>query len=92
MNERQLLVEVTDAARTALCDAGFDPTFGARPLKRAIQQYLLNPMSKAIVGGGYGPKDTIKVELDSEDQLIFTRIPAPEEGEEVEGQLGLPQR
>ena len=38
------------------------------------------------------PKDTIKVELDDEDQLIFTRIPAPEEGEEVEGQLGLPQR
>ena len=47
LNERQLLVEVTDAARTALCDAGFDPTFGARPLKRAIQQCLLNPMSKS---------------------------------------------
>ena len=92
LDERQLLVEVTPAAQTALCDAGFDPTFGARPLKRAIQQYLLNPMSKAIVSGGYGPKDTIKVELDDEDQLIFTRIPAPEEEAEVEGQLGLPQR
>ena len=62
LDERQLLVEVTSAAQTALCDAGFDPTFGARPLKRAIQQYLLNPMSKAIVSGGYGPKDTIKIE------------------------------
>ena len=56
LDERQLLVEVTPAAQTALCDAGFDPTFGARPLKRAIQQYLLNPMSKAIVSGGYEPK------------------------------------
>jgi ATP-dependent Clp protease ATP-binding subunit ClpB len=95
LNERQLLVEVTDVARTALCDAGFDPTFGARPLKRAIQQYLLNPMSKAIVSGGYGPKDTIKVDLDDEDQLIFVRIPAPdEEGDsnDAQGQLGLPQR
>jgi len=92
LNERQLLVEVTDEARTALCDAGFDPTFGARPLKRAIQQYLLNPMSKAIVGGGYGPKDTIKVTLDEFEQLVFTRIPAPEENEESSSQLGLPQK
>ena len=92
LDERQLLVDVTPEAQTALCDAGFDPTFGARPLKRAIQQYLLNPMSKAIVSGGYGPKDTIKVALDEFDQLIFTRIPAPEEGDEAEGQLGLPQK
>ena len=91
LNERQLFVEVTDDARTALCDAGFDPTFGARPLKRAIQQYLLNPMSKAIVGGGYGPKDTIKVTLDEFEQLIFERIPAPEENEAA-AQLGLPQK
>ena len=51
LTDRQLNIEVTDAARTSLCDAGFDPTYGARPLKRAIQQYLLNPMSRAIVSG-----------------------------------------
>ena len=56
LSDRQLSVTVTDSARTALCDAGFDPLFGARPLKRSIQQYLLNPMSKAIVSGGYGRK------------------------------------
>ncbi len=76
--QRDLLIEVTNAARTALCDAGFDPTFGARPLKRAIQQYLLNPMSKAIVGGDYGMGDTVKVALE-EDRITFERIPAPEE-------------
>ena len=80
LGERQLSVTVSEEARTALCDAGFDPLFGARPLKRAIQQYLLNPMSKAIVAGGYGVKDTIAVDLDVEsDQITFTRIPAPPE-------------
>jgi len=92
LNDRQLFVEVTDEARTALCDAGFDPTFGARPLKRAIQQYLLNPMSKAIVSGGYGPKDTIKVDVDSEDMITFTRIPAPDEDDTDDVLKGLPQK
>jgi ATP-dependent Clp protease ATP-binding subunit ClpB len=83
LSQRDLLIEVTPAARTALCDAGFDPTFGARPLKRAIQQYLLNPMSKAIVGGDYGSGDMVKVDLEG-DSVTFERIPAPEEGEEAE--------
>jgi ATP-dependent Clp protease ATP-binding subunit ClpB len=77
---RGLDVTVTDEARTALCDAGFDPSFGARPLKRAIQQHLLNPMSKAIVGGDYGQGDTVKVTLEGED-IVFERVPAPPEGE-----------
>ncbi len=80
--DRQLDITVTDAARTALCDAGFDPDFGARPLKRTIQTHLLNPMSKAIVGGGYGPGDTIKVETEGEGadaHITFERVPAPVE-------------
>ena len=81
LSDRQLTVEVTLKARKALCDAGFDPTYGARPLKRAIQQYLLNPMSKAIVSGGYGAKDTVFVDLDSEDNITFTRIAGPNEEE-----------
>ena len=82
--ERQLSIEVSAAARTMLCDVGFDPDFGARPLKRAIQQNLLNPMSKAIVSGNYGPKDTVRVDIFHNDefdvdQITFERIPAPEE-------------
>ena len=91
LTQRDLLISVTPEARTALCDAGFDPTFGARPLKRAIQQYLLNPMSKAIVGGDYGPGDTVKVDLEG-DSITFERVPAPVEGEpsgEAAGMLGL---
>jgi ATP-dependent Clp protease ATP-binding subunit ClpB len=86
MAERQLEIEVSPAAKTALCDAGFDPTFGARPLKRSIQNYLLNPMAKAIVSGGYGPKDTVSVDVNGEDQIVFTRIAAPPEEDEKPGQ------
>ncbi|MDG1481396.1 MAG: ATP-dependent chaperone ClpB [Myxococcota bacterium] len=83
LSERQLNIEVSPTARISLCDAGFDPDFGARPLKRSIQQYLLNPMSKAIVSGSYGAKDTVKVDIETDDfgieQITFERIPAPEE-------------
>jgi ATP-dependent Clp protease ATP-binding subunit ClpB len=89
---RELKIEVTPAARTTVCDIGYDPVFGARPLKRAITQYLLNPMSKAIVGGGYINGDTIKVDVEpgdnGEQNLTFERIPGPaEEGQ----QKGAPQ-
>jgi ATP-dependent Clp protease ATP-binding subunit ClpB len=86
LRARMLNIEVSAEARTALCDAGYDPAFGARPLKRAIQQYLLNPMSKAIVSGGYDPGDTIKVDVEpGEDGTItFERIPGPEEEDEDE--------
>ena len=52
---------ISDDALAEIAKAGFDPVFGARPLKRAIQQQLENPLSKAILEGKFGPKDTIKV-------------------------------
>ncbi|MDP2316232.1 MAG: ATP-dependent chaperone ClpB [Pseudomonadota bacterium] len=75
--DRQLALELTPAAKHAIAEAGFDPLFGARPLKRSIQQYLLNPMSKTIVAGGYGPGDTIKIDVEGQD-LTFERVPAAE--------------
>ncbi len=56
-------LEVSDAALHKLAEAGFDPVYGARPLKRAIQQELENPLSKAILQGQFGPKDTIMVDV-----------------------------
>ncbi len=76
--DRQLNLEVGDAARSMLCDIGYDPVYGARPLKRAIQQHLLNPMSRAIVGGDYGPGDTVHVDV-KDGELAFERVPAPAE-------------
>ncbi|MDR3213367.1 MAG: ATP-dependent chaperone ClpB [Azoarcus sp.] len=54
-------LEVDEAALAELAKAGFDPVFGARPLKRAIQERLENPLAKAILEGGFAAKDTIRV-------------------------------
>ena len=53
---------ITDAALSEIANAGFDPVYGARPLKRAIQAQLENPLSRLILEGKYAPKDTVKVD------------------------------
>jgi ATP-dependent Clp protease ATP-binding subunit ClpB len=63
-------LEVTDAALQKIAEAGYDPVYGARPLKRAIQQQIENPLSKLILEGRFGPKDTIKVEAEG-GNLVF---------------------
>ena len=78
--DRQLQLEVSDEAMQAIAEAGFDPTYGARPLKRAIQTHLLNPMSKAIVAGGYGPGDSVHVTVENE-HFVFERVAAPTDTE-----------
>ena len=65
-------LEITDAALAVLAKAGFDPVFGARPLKRAIQQNVENPLSKLILEGKFGEKDVIKVDA-KDDELIFDK-------------------
>jgi ATP-dependent Clp protease ATP-binding subunit ClpB len=57
-----MAIEFSDAAVAEIAKAGFDPVYGARPLKRAIQQQVENPLSKAILEGRFGPKDTILVD------------------------------
>jgi ATP-dependent Clp protease ATP-binding subunit ClpB len=52
---------------------GFDPVFGARPLKRAIQQHIENPVSKMILEGKFGPKDVVPVDVDKNGEFSFTR-------------------
>jgi ATP-dependent Clp protease ATP-binding subunit ClpB len=56
---------VSDAAVAELAKVGFDPVFGARPLKRAIQQRIENPLSKLLLEGKFAPKDTINVGVDT---------------------------
>ncbi|MEQ1501954.1 MAG: AAA family ATPase [Myxococcota bacterium] len=71
---RDLSLEITRAARTVLCDLGYDPAFGARPLKRAITTYLLNPMSTTIIGGGLDAGDVIRVDANAAGTgLVFDR-------------------
>jgi len=72
-----LTLEVSPAALAELAKVGFDPVFGARPLKRAIQQRIENPLSKLLLEGKFLPKDVIPVDVDpirSPGQFSFERV------------------
>ena len=68
--ERGISLDVTDAALDQLGSAGFDPVYGARPLKRAIQQQLENPLAQDILGGRFGNGDTVRVDAEG-GRLVF---------------------
>ena len=68
--EREMRIHLSDAARDRLTDAGFDPVYGARPLKRAIQQQVENPLAQAILEGKFKPGDVIEVGV-ADDRLEF---------------------
>jgi ATP-dependent Clp protease ATP-binding subunit ClpC len=71
LSERKLAIEVTDKAKTWLAKVGYDPTYGARPLRRAIEQHLENPLSSKLLRGEFGEGDTVTVSLKGEG-LAFT--------------------
>jgi len=63
---------LSDAALQKIAEAGYDPVYGARPLKRAVQQQIENPLSKLILEGKFGPKDVIRVDVEHEHgALVF---------------------
>ncbi|MDR2164781.1 MAG: ATP-dependent chaperone ClpB [Zoogloeaceae bacterium] len=64
VNALEMRLEVDETALAELARAGFDPVFGARPLKRAIQQQLENPLAREILEGRFGPKDVIRAGCD----------------------------
>jgi len=70
--ERDIRLELSDAALDKLVEAGFDPVYGARPLKRAIQQQLENPLAQALLRGEFGQGDTISIDV-HEDRFTFER-------------------
>ncbi|MDH5344795.1 MAG: ATP-dependent chaperone ClpB [Gammaproteobacteria bacterium] len=67
---RDMKILLSDGARDRLAEAGFDPVYGARPLKRAIQQQVENPLAQEILRGRFNPGDTIEVQV-GEDRLEF---------------------
>jgi ATP-dependent Clp protease ATP-binding subunit ClpB len=68
-------LEISDAALAELAKTGFDPVYGARPLKRAIQSEIENPLAKAILEGRFAPKDTIRVDYRG-GRMTFEKSPA----------------
>jgi ATP-dependent Clp protease ATP-binding subunit ClpB len=76
LDKLEMKLDVSRAALAELAKVGFDPVFGARPLKRAIQQRIENPVSKLILQGKFGPKDIIPVDVSAEDGggFSFSRV------------------
>jgi ATP-dependent Clp protease ATP-binding subunit ClpB len=75
--ERGIELELTDEAKQALADAGWDPSYGARPLKRAIQRLVENPLALRLLEGEFGDGETVQVDAQNGD-LVFMRVAARE--------------
>ncbi len=71
--EQEIDLEISDEALSLIADAGYDPVYGARPLKRAIQQRLENPLAQEILSGHYGSGDKITIEKEAENLVILNR-------------------
>jgi ATP-dependent Clp protease ATP-binding subunit ClpB len=71
--ERHLTLDVTDAAKARLAEIGWDPTYGARPLKRAIQRELQDPLALKLLQGEFRDGETVRVAVEG-DQLVFVKV------------------
>jgi ATP-dependent Clp protease ATP-binding subunit ClpB len=72
LNAMDMQLQVSDEALAEIADAGFDPVYGARPLKRAIQSEIENPLAREILQGNFAPKDTIKVDMQG-GKMVFSK-------------------
>ena len=70
LQDQHVKVEITEAARRFIAESGYDPVYGARPLKRAIQQYIENPLSLEILKGNIAEGDRVAAELHGQ-QIVF---------------------
>jgi ATP-dependent Clp protease ATP-binding subunit ClpB len=71
--QMEMKLEVTDAAIAELAKAGFDPVYGARPLKRAIQNQIENPLAREILSGRFGPKEVIRIDVEG-GRFVFENV------------------
>jgi len=83
LTEHGLKMELTDQAKEFLIDKGYNPEFGARPLRRAIEHYIEDPLSEAVLGGTFKGKNLIKIDVQDEEHLKLEgcKIPEPEKTE-----------
>jgi len=75
LSERDLSLELTGAAKEVIVETGWDPSFGARPLKRAIQRLIENPLAQHLLEGDFSAGDTVLVDAEN-DEIAFTKAPA----------------
>ncbi|MCC6237436.1 MAG: AAA family ATPase [Dehalococcoidia bacterium] len=77
--ERGVRFEVTEAARAALVREGYDPTFGARPMRRTIERRIENELAKRILNGEFEASETVRVDVDGEGNYVFAKVDAATE-------------
>ncbi len=68
--DKKISIELADKAKEFLAEKGYDPAFGARPLKRALQTYLLNPLSSQLIAGKFSEGSKIKIELSKDKNKL----------------------
>jgi ATP-dependent Clp protease ATP-binding subunit ClpB len=78
---QEIEVELSEAAKARLADEGYDPVYGARPLKRAIQRLVLDPMAELLIGGKVKKGDVIDVDVDGESLTFTPRLAQKPDGE-----------
>jgi ATP-dependent Clp protease ATP-binding subunit ClpC len=76
LESQRVSVDVTPEAREFIAEEGYDPKFGARPLARAIRRHIENPLSSCIIGGEFGPGDTVLVDRAGDGLVFKTKVPA----------------
>jgi ATP-dependent Clp protease ATP-binding subunit ClpB len=81
LRDRDLDIQLEPEARTFLADKGYDPTYGARPLKRAIMRYMQDPLAKEIIKGSFPPGTVIHVDRKGDGLAFIARAAAEEEGD-----------
>jgi len=87
LGRQGITIELTESAEDYLVELGYEPQFGARPLKRTIEKYLVNPLAKEVLGGNYISGDKIYIGTDK-DGLTFTEeVPSTEEAPNMEKEV-----
>jgi ATP-dependent Clp protease ATP-binding subunit ClpC len=86
LTEHGLKLELTDQAKEFLIDKGYNPEFGARPLRRAIEHYIEDPLSEAVLRGKFKDKNLIKIDVQDEEHLKFAgfsvKVKKPEQNKQ----------
>jgi ATP-dependent Clp protease ATP-binding subunit ClpB len=72
LTDRNLTLDISDLAKKRLAEEGFDPAYGARPLKRAIQREIQNPLALSVLEGKFNDGDTIVADVDG-DAIVFRK-------------------
>jgi ATP-dependent Clp protease ATP-binding subunit ClpB len=76
LNRQRIVIRVSDSALDLLADLGYEPQFGARPMKRVLQKEVINELSRLVISGEFGPGDTIYIHTDPKG-LTFKKEPFP---------------